>query len=282
MEDRIQSRVVMANALYHDRLVEEYETEYEGCYRKAKPRIRATAKWLSVVTGGGFWLDLGCGTGTVLEIAQQFFDDGAGIDISGGMLREARQRGLTVQLGEIESVPYPDGCADVVSAFSVLHHLYDPIQGLREMIRLVKPGGYIYTDWDSNSRALYHPWVLKSVWALRRLLRGRNGFKPLVRDQDAKMRELHRWAEYHHDLRGGLDAEALVKYLRASGMSVELMYYDGNPPSLSPYYYLPQNWPKRRRIKKVFLRAFLGGKWPSFELRELRHRFAILARKRVR
>lgn len=279
MEDRIQSRVVMANALYHDRLSEEHETEFEDCYSKAKPRIRATAKWLSVVTGGGFWLDLGCGTGTVLEIAQQFFDDGVGVDVSRGMLREARIRGLTVRWGEIESVPYPDSCADVVSAFSVLHHLYDPMQGLREMIRLVKPGGYIYTDWDSNSRALYHPWVLKGVWALRRLLRDRNGFKPLVRDRDAKMRELHRWAEYHHDLRGGLDAEALAKHLRSSGqMSVEVLYYDGNPLSLSPYY-LEKDWSRSKWIKKALLRTILAGRWPSLEPGELCHRFAILARK---
>ena len=49
-----------------------------------------------------------------------------------------------------ESVPLRDGTANVITANSFLHHLYDIQQTIAEAYRLLKPGGVFYSEEDPN------------------------------------------------------------------------------------------------------------------------------------
>jgi len=86
-------------------------------------------------------LDVGCGTGANLELLGEY-GEAEGVDVSTDALSFCRQRGLnSVRLGEAEKLPYPDESFDLVTALDVVEHLDDDLAGLREMRRVLKPGG---------------------------------------------------------------------------------------------------------------------------------------------
>jgi SAM-dependent methyltransferase len=86
-------------------------------------------------------LDVGCGTGANLEMLRGFGDP-EGVDVSPEALVFCRERGLeNVRQGEAERLPFADSSFDIVTALDVLEHLDDDVGGLREMGRILQPGG---------------------------------------------------------------------------------------------------------------------------------------------
>jgi SAM-dependent methyltransferase len=88
-------------------------------------------------------LDVGCGTGANLLMLSEY-GDAEGVDISKDALAFCRERGLDkVKLGAGEKLPYEDGTFDLVTAFDVVEHMDDDLAGLREMRRVLRPGGRV-------------------------------------------------------------------------------------------------------------------------------------------
>ncbi|BAD41531.1 class I SAM-dependent methyltransferase [Symbiobacterium thermophilum] len=97
-------------------------------------------------------LDVGCGTGlNLFEAARWFAPTGplVGIDLSPGMVAvaaaKARQLGIpaTILLGDAERLPLPDASFDLVLCNSVFHWFRDRPAAMREMARVLKPGGQL-------------------------------------------------------------------------------------------------------------------------------------------
>lgn len=92
----------------------------------------------------GRLLDVGCGAGTFLVEAQR-----AGYEVTGQEVAPyfvdycRRELGLTVFEGEIETLPLAPGSLDYATAFDVIEHHPKPDHMLREMHRLLRPGGLI-------------------------------------------------------------------------------------------------------------------------------------------
>jgi len=93
-------------------------------------------------------VDLGTGTGRVLELVSQRVRRGVGIDINRDMLAYARARlehgnrgNCQVRQGDLYNLALEDGCADAVVLHQVLHYLDNPERALREAGRILKPGG---------------------------------------------------------------------------------------------------------------------------------------------
>lgn len=86
-------------------------------------------------------LDVGCGTGANLEMLSQF-GSAEGVDVSDDALEFCRGKGLTVQKGLAETLPFADETFDITTALDVVEHLDDDIAGLKEMHRVTKSGGY--------------------------------------------------------------------------------------------------------------------------------------------
>ena len=86
-------------------------------------------------------LDVGCGTGANLQMLAEF-GVAEGVDVSAEALDFCRGRGLgTVRQGAAESLPYEDAQFDLVTGLDVVEHLDDDVAGLREMFRVLRPGG---------------------------------------------------------------------------------------------------------------------------------------------
>jgi len=86
-------------------------------------------------------LDVGCGTGANLQMLSQF-GAAEGVDVSSEALEFCRARGLTnVKQGAAETLPHGDASFDLVTGLDVVEHLDDDVAGLREMRRVLRPGG---------------------------------------------------------------------------------------------------------------------------------------------
>ncbi|HAH10600.1 MAG TPA: ArsR family transcriptional regulator [Alphaproteobacteria bacterium] len=110
------------------------------------------AAMLALLKGRTFkeHLDIGTGTGRVLELLAPFCERGLGIDMSGEMLGVARARlseaGLRrtqVRLADLFSLPVADETCDLVTVHQVLHYLDDPARALSEAARALAPGGLL-------------------------------------------------------------------------------------------------------------------------------------------
>jgi ubiquinone/menaquinone biosynthesis C-methylase UbiE len=95
-------------------------------------------------------VDLGTGTGRVLEVLAPQVRQAIGIDASRAMLAVARAnleksglRNVQVRLGDVNSLGLPDCSADLVTIHQVLHYLDDPARALSETARILKPKGRV-------------------------------------------------------------------------------------------------------------------------------------------
>lgn len=102
--------------------------------------------------GGLDLLDVGCGPGTITADLARLVAPGrvVGIDTAEEVLVRAGEmaagRGITNALFEpadVAALPYADGSFDVVHAHQVLQHLFDPVAALKEMRRVLRPGGLL-------------------------------------------------------------------------------------------------------------------------------------------
>ncbi len=93
-------------------------------------------------------LDLGTGTGRLLELFAPLYRRAVGIDASSDMLAVARanldRAGIAnaqVRLGDIHHLPFARNSFDVVTIHQVLHYLDDPERAITEAARVLRPGG---------------------------------------------------------------------------------------------------------------------------------------------
>lgn len=126
------------------------------------PRGHIETEMLDIAGPGPFdyMVDLGTGTGRILEIFADRVARGSGIDSNPEMLRVARHNlaedslsHLTVRQGDLHSTPLQDGLSDLVTVHQVLHYLDRPGDAIIEAARLLAPGGQLLiVDFDSHDR----------------------------------------------------------------------------------------------------------------------------------
>jgi ArsR family transcriptional regulator len=114
------------------------------------PEAAVEAAMLAVMGPGPFdpLIDLGTGTGRILELFGERARRSIGFDINREMLAHARARlavsgvrGSQVRLGDIFNLPLADKAADAVVIHQVLHFLDEPAKAVAEAARVLKPGG---------------------------------------------------------------------------------------------------------------------------------------------
>lgn len=93
---------------------------------------------------GGRWLDIGCGAGLLIALAQQAGYTCEGIELNGDRRRAAAtQTRAQIHGVPVEAVGYPDDTFDVISMINVFSHLTSPAETLTELRRILKPGGVL-------------------------------------------------------------------------------------------------------------------------------------------
>jgi len=119
---------------------------------------RAIIRWIKGVTriaSQARILEIGCGRGAGACLIQEEFHpatlhafdlDQRMIRLAGRYLKAESKDGICLYVGDASTLPYRDGVLDAVFGFGVLHHVPDWRAGVREIARVLKPGGMYFLE----------------------------------------------------------------------------------------------------------------------------------------
>lgn len=225
-ERAAETDVKSANHFVYERVIEEYETKKIHANPATSQRLNSVLRELDLQRPGR-QLDVGCGPGNVLEATSDAdFDVKIGCDISLQALRMTRSKGYAVVLGDAERLPFADDQIDLVTGYSLLHHLYAPKRFMAESYRVLRDRGALVTDFDPNKHAANYGPLAMAVYRSRgRLYR----FIPGARKKrfaraTKELEQRNRLAEFHNAPGLGFDPEALRRELTDVGFRVRHVY----------------------------------------------------------
>ncbi len=149
-----KEEIFKANIDIHTAVASEYNNEPH--FRPENiARVTRIISSIREKTNGKRLLDVGCGTGFIINIAKNYFREIIGIDLTPSMIRQidlaSDKSTIKVAIANSEAIPCPDNYFDVVTANAFLHHLPDLKQTLKEIRRVLRPGGIFYSDLDPNA-----------------------------------------------------------------------------------------------------------------------------------
>jgi 2-polyprenyl-3-methyl-5-hydroxy-6-metoxy-1,4-benzoquinol methylase len=138
-EERIQENE--SNYTIKNRL-KTYNSRKKDLLDRNQLRLLEITKLLG--NHNGALLDLGCSTGFFLERAQEIGWKVHGVEMNSETGTYARdQLGMDIFIGTLEEAHYTSGEFDVVTAWDVIEHVQDPVQLLKEVKRILRPGGVL-------------------------------------------------------------------------------------------------------------------------------------------
>jgi ubiquinone/menaquinone biosynthesis C-methylase UbiE len=154
----------------------QYDRRWEEYVRKT---VEATLEFVEPVEDER-WVDVGCGTGALLERARArgWGAAGVGVDLSMEMLSVAGARlgsGAALLAADVHRLPLRSESFGLAVSTSVLHHWRDPAQALTEIFRVLRPGGRLaLTDWSADRLPLrlYSSLLRRTDHSIQRVYRG--------------------------------------------------------------------------------------------------------------
>ena len=130
----------------YDQWARTYDSDLDRDFGWAGPQ-RTVEVFAKYVAKGARVLDAGAGTGLVGELLSRMgYKDMAAMDLSPGMLEEARKKGIYRDLYQMvmgEQLDFPENSFGAVVSVGVLTVGHAPASSLDELIRITEPGGYI-------------------------------------------------------------------------------------------------------------------------------------------
>jgi ubiquinone/menaquinone biosynthesis C-methylase UbiE len=145
MKDKVQS--------YYDAFSNTYDNERFDNYHVFldDSEVNAVKEFLQdkVV------LEVGCGTGLILQRLKRHCKDCIGVDLSSGMLSKAKKRGFDCIQADATSLPFRDESFDCVVCFKVLPHIPDAQSAIQEMTRVTKKGGVVALEFYNSQSLRY-------------------------------------------------------------------------------------------------------------------------------
>lgn len=160
-------------------------------YMKRRHAARDAAFFLPRLKPGMTVLDCGCGPATITVGLAEAVAPGSviGVDVEAGQVELARQRvqerglaNLRIDQASVYELPFADRSFDAVFSHALFEHLADPLAALREIRRVLRPGGLVgiaSPDWDGVVFAPPDRDVEQAIKVYTHL-QSRNGGNPFV------------------------------------------------------------------------------------------------------
>lgn len=232
MSDNLYRKVVDANIAIHKTLAEHYET----CEPHFRPEniavVESRLKTAFDKTDAKKMLDLGCGTGFMINIAKKYLTHIDGVDVSDDMMNRVDKTGnaqIRLFNHDTGSFPVEESKYDVITGYSFLHHLYDIEPTLKIAYKGLKPGGILYCDLDPN----FYYW--EGIGNLNRekeygAIVNREIEMVTYKDEDIQKtfgvsKDLFNHAEYNKNIGGGFKEEFITDVLIRNGFKEVVFFY---------------------------------------------------------
>ncbi len=90
------------------------------------------------------FLDVGCGAGTLLKAALKEDWEAEGIEVSSTSIEFLRKQNIKVFHGDLASAQFPENSFDVAAAVEILEHIPEPINVLKGIHHVLRPGGLLW------------------------------------------------------------------------------------------------------------------------------------------
>lgn len=170
---------------FYERTAEGYDTSIWSLgsreNRNHRQKISSIARAVGAAEASHV-LEVGAGTGLhAAWLLDRYAAAYTGVDLSAPMLEAARRRtashGSRAQLaiGDAQGLPFPDGAFDAGFCTATLHHLADPMRGIAELVRVVRPGGrvaFLEPNWRYPSVLVYSA-MTRAEWNTFKISPGR-------------------------------------------------------------------------------------------------------------
>jgi len=142
---------------YFEQVSSEWDNMRKALYGD---EVRDAIVTAASIGPGDIVLDVGAGTGFLTEAASKAAGKVIALDLSKSMTEEAIDklagRNVEFKIGSVERIPLGDSSVDAVVGNMFLHHCPDPEKAIREMTRVLKPGGRIvFADMQEHE----HEWL---------------------------------------------------------------------------------------------------------------------------
>ena len=152
--------VLLANKQYYNEVADDYlENEFYAYTPIIKQDVKSImTRSASLCPNNGLFLDIGCGSGFLSKIVsdENLFKACLGVDISEKQVEMYNEyfkakKNFEASIGDATNlVNIESNTVDMVAGYSVLHHFFDYHTVLAECLRVLKPGGVAYFDFEPN------------------------------------------------------------------------------------------------------------------------------------
>lgn len=233
LNDVNYKNAIAANIAVHSAMANEYN-QIEPHFRpESIARVKSHIDNIAKNTKIEKVLDLGCGTGFMINILKPYAKEITGVDVTQAMMDKVDMSGtVKIELlnGDTGSVNLKKDYYDLATAYTFLDHLYDMIPTFKNCYQALKPGGVFYADlspnayfWDEikklDKSKEYDPIInreIKAVTSKDEEIEAMFGVK----------KEIFTQAEFQKHVEGGLREEKLLLQLQDVGFKeIKFIYH---------------------------------------------------------
>jgi ubiquinone/menaquinone biosynthesis C-methylase UbiE len=232
MENSIKD-AISANIAVHSAMANDYNAIEPHFRPESIKRVDEIIQKIHSENKFSKVLDLGCGTGFMINIVKKYASEIVGVDVTQAMMDKVDKSGnISIELinSDTGTVVLPQNHFDLATAYTFLDHLYDMQPTFSNAYNALRDGGVFYADLSPN----YYFWNdVKKVDATKQydpiLQREINA----VLSKDAEIEEqfgidknIFQSAEYQKHIKGGLVEEELRDLLMSAGFKkIDFIYH---------------------------------------------------------
>jgi len=150
MTEKLQE-IIDANITVHTIMADKYNNEPH--FRpENQQKVRAVLENIQKTKQYKSLLDIGCGTGFIINLSHDLFPEIHGVDVTQAMLDrvDTSHGNITLHNSSAENLPFHDKYFDLVTAYAFIHHVQDYRKILQEVFRVLKENGTCYIDLEPN------------------------------------------------------------------------------------------------------------------------------------
>jgi ubiquinone/menaquinone biosynthesis C-methylase UbiE len=232
MENNIKD-AISANIAVHSAMANDYNAIEPHFRPESIKRVDEIIQKIHSQNKFSKVLDLGCGTGFMINIVKKYASEIVGVDVTQAMMDKVDKSGnVSIELinSDTGTVVLPQNHFDLATAYTFLDHLYDMQPTFSNAYNALREGGVFYADLSPN----YYFWNdVKKVDATKQ-------YNPILQreinavlSKDAEIEEqfgidknIFQSAEYQKHIKGGLVEEELRDLLMSAGFKkIDFIYH---------------------------------------------------------